>query len=223
MCGRYALYETEHFADRFNLATRPDANLANNFNAAPGQFLPIVTKSELGNILSPMKWGLVPFWAKDIKIGYKLINARAETAFTKPMWRSSIRHYRCLVPASGFYEWQVGNNKTKQPFYIHPKDQKMFAFAGLWSTHKDASGNELQTFTIMTTEPNKEMSAIHNRMPVILEPGDEAAWLEPSLDNKAIDALLHPYEDNGLEIYKVSTDVNSPKVNDKTLVYPLSE
>lgn len=223
MCGRYALYETEHLADRFNLATKPSAALEDSYNIAPGQFLPIVINSETGNKLLPMKWGLVPFWAKDIKIGYKLINARAETAFSKPMWRSSIRHYRCLVPASGFYEWLVSNNKTKQPYYIHPKDQKLFAFAGLWSTYKDASGNELNSFTIITTEPNKEMSAVHNRMPVILKPSNEAAWLEPSLDDKTINELMHPYEDNGLEIYKVSADVNSPKINDKHLIYALNE
>ena len=185
--------------------------------------MPIIIKTQLGSSAELMRWGLIPHWAKDIKIGYKLINARAESVFEKPMWRSAIEHYRCLVPARGFYEWKVlDGGKRKQPFYIHPKDQDFFAFAGLWSTYKDSEGYELKSFSILTTSPNKEMAEVHNRMPVILKPSEETHWLEPSLDTKeAIQAFLHPYEDNKLDLYPVSPDVNSPRQNDKHLIYKL--
>jgi putative SOS response-associated peptidase YedK len=170
-----------------------------------------------------MRWGLIPSWAKDINIGYKLINARAESLFDKPMWRNSIEHYRCLVPAKGFYEWKVlPDGKSKQPFYIRPKDQDIFSFAGLWSTYKDAEGHEIKSFSIITTSPNKEMAEVHNRMPVILKPSDETQWLEPSLKSKeAISTFLNSCEDDKLDLYMVSPDVNSPRNNDKHLVYQL--
>ena len=113
----------------------------------------------MATVAEIMRWGLIPHWAKDIKIGYKLINARAESVFEKPMWHSAVEHYRCLVPARGFYEWKVlPDVKQKQPFYIHPKDQDLFAFAGLWSTYKDVEGYEIKSFSILTTTPNKEMA-----------------------------------------------------------------
>lgn len=220
MCGRYTLYDAPKLGDRFNLATKPLLHVDDNYNVAPGQYMPVIIRSDKGNSEELMKWGLIPHWAKDIKIGYKLINTRADTAFAKPMWRESIKHYRCLVPAKGFYEWKVlADGKTKQPYFIHPKDMELFAFAGLWSTWQDAEGHPLKSFSIMTTEPNKEMADIHNRMPVILKLDEEKVWLEPSLDEqKDIEPLLHPYEDHGLEIYRVSPDVNSPRHNDKHLV-----
>lgn len=225
MCGRYTLYATKDFPGRFNLAQKPLIHVDENYNVAPGQYMPIITRGENGNKVSMMKWGLIPHWAKDIKIGYKLINTVSETAFEKPMWRSSILHYRCLVPARGFYEWKVlGDGKTKQPYFIHPKDIDLFTFAGLWSTWLDVEKREIRSFSIMTTSPNKEMAGIHNRMPVILKPDDEDRWLEPShSDRGSIEPLLHPYEDNGLELYRVSPDVNSPRNNDKYLVYQLQD
>jgi putative SOS response-associated peptidase YedK len=223
MCGRYTLYQTDNLSDRFNLATKPLITMQDNYNVAPGQNVPIIIRSQSGNSAELMRWGFVPSWAKDIKIGYKLINARAESVFDKPMWRSAVEHHRCLVPARGFYEWKAQEgSKIKQPFYIHPKDQNLFAFAGLWSTHKDIEGYELKSFSILTTGPNKEMAEVHSRMPVILKPSDETQWLEPSLDTKeAINAFLHPYEDNKLDLYMVSPDVNSPASNDKHLLYQL--
>ncbi len=225
MCGRYTLYQAKRFSERFNLATKPLIRVDDNYNVGPGQYMPIITKGENGNEVSLMKWGLIPYWAKDIRIGYKLINAKSETVFAKPMWRSLILHHRCLVPAKGFYEWKVlSDGKTKLPFYIHPKDLELFAFAGLWSTWQDVEKREIRSFSIITTEPNKEMAEVHNRMPVILKPAEELHWLEPSWDSRGkIEPLLHPYEDHGLELYRVSLDVNSARNNDKRLIYQLQE
>jgi putative SOS response-associated peptidase YedK len=224
MCGRYTLYGKHDLGKRFK-AKNSVLVKRDNYNVAPGQYMPVVIKSEVGVTLEPMKWGLVPMWAKDVNIGYKMINARAESVFEKPAWRGPIKYHRCLVPATGFYEWKLqGDSKSKQPYFIKPKDQELFAFAGVFDSNIDARGNELWSFSIVTTEPNKEMASLHNRMPVILQPEDESTWLEPSLqDRGAIEALLRPYHDGGLEIYRVSEDVNSTRNNDEHLVYALSE
>lgn len=226
MCGRYTLHQSPHeLAKRYNLATAP-TDVHDNFNVAPGQFMPIVTMSDSGDpTVETMKWGLIPFWAKDPNIGYKMINARAESVFEKPAWRSVILRKRCLIPADGFYEWkklQESAKERKRPFYIHPKQLDIFSFAGVWETWKDEHGNEWKTYSIVTTEPNKEMSGIHDRMPVILHQEDEAAWLEPSrVTRDSIEPLLRPLEDNSLEMYEVSDDVNSPKNNTALLLAPL--
>lgn len=186
--------------------------------------MPVIIDDNGKNQVLIMKWGLVPVWAKDANIGYKLINARAESVFDKPMWKGAVLHKRCLVPSSGFYEWKVVDDKTKQPYFIKPKDQNMFAFAGIYSSWKDSEGHELLTFSIMTTEPNKEMAKIHNRMPVILRPEDEDTWLRPSSETRSdIEPLLRPLEDGALEMYTVSRDVNSVKNNDEKLIYHLDD
>ena len=226
MCGRYTLHKkVDELAERYNLANVP-SDLKSNYNVAPGQLMPVITEDESGKrSLEIMKWGLVPFWAKDPKIGYKLINVRDETIFDKPMWRSVILKKRCLIPADGFYEWKAPATakEHKQPFYIHPKQIELFSFAGVWETWKDVEGLEMRTYSIITSEPNKEMAQIHNRMPVILHQEDESSWLEPThVTRDDIEPLLRPYEDNGLDIYKVSSDVNSTRNNEKELIYPLS-
>jgi len=226
MCGRYTLQtKADKLKKRYNLAT-VSKDIRANFNVAPGQIMPVVHADEKGKPqLDLMKWGLVPVWAKDPKIGYKLINARDDTIFDKPMWRSVILKKRCLIPADGFYEWKrpKSTKERKIPYYIHPKQYDLFSFAGVWETWKDVEGLEHQTYSIITTEPNKEMAKVHNRMPVILHPEDEASWLEPSNKTRSdIEPLLRPFEDNGLEIFRVSTDVNFTKNNDEHLVYPLS-
>jgi putative SOS response-associated peptidase YedK len=224
MCGRYTLFETKGLGKRFNLAKKPMLHATDNYNVSPGQFMPIVTRGDDGNEASLMKWGLIPHWAKDIKIGYKLINARRESLFEKPMWKAAVLHTRCLVPARGFYEWKQSDAKTKQPFYIHPKDQDLFAFAGLWSTWKDVEGKELRSFTIVTTTPNKEMASVHTRMPVILTPDEENHWLDPTVsDPDLLESLLAPYANGKLEIYPVSPDVNTPRNNHKRLIYHLDD
>jgi putative SOS response-associated peptidase YedK len=225
MCGRYTLHQkAKILVDRFD-AQPIKEELRDNYNVAPGQFMPVVVNQEGKTKLELMKWGLVPFWAKDPKIGYKLINARSETLFEKPMWRNVIKKKRCLIPADGFYEWKrvkEDNKEVKHPFYIHPKQEDLFSFAGVWESWKDVEGLEWKTYSIITTEPNKEMASVHNRMPVILHREDEASWLEPSLDLKEdIEPFLQPYEDGGLKMYEVSSNVNSPKNNNSELIYEL--
>ena len=147
MCGRYTLIETDGLNTCFD-ADNDLKDLCPNYNVAPGQIMPVVNHNS-PNKLELMKWGLVPFWAKDSQIGYKMINARAEGIQDKPSFRSALKTKRCLVPTTGFYEWKKEND-IKQPYFIHLKNQEMFSFAGLYETWKDAEGNELKTYTIIT-------------------------------------------------------------------------
>jgi putative SOS response-associated peptidase YedK len=229
MCGRYALYEAKKLAARFQ-AARPDFQIEDSYNVAPGHLMPVVIGSGggRGRRLKLMKWGLIPRWAKEAKIGYKLINARSEGAFDKPSWRGPLKHQRCLVPARGFYEWRrLDGKKAKQPYFIRPRDQELFAFAGIYDAWVDPEGREVWTFAIMTTEPNAEMASIHNRMPVILHPDDESLWLDPSLgtdreDREVLATLLRSYEDGKLEMHEVSSDVNVVRNNENKLIYPIN-
>ncbi len=228
MCGRYTLHKkADNIAKRYKVASIPK-DIHENYNVAPGQRMPVITEDEDGKRkIEVMKWGLIPVWAKDPKIGYKLINARDDTIFEKPMWRSVILKKRCLIPADGFFEWKKlpgGTKVRKQPFYIRPKQQDLFSFAGVWETWKDAEGLEWKTYSIITTDPNKEMKQVHNRMPVILHQDDESSWLSPSHNNDrgAIEALLRPWEDNGLELFEVSSDVNASRNNEAKLIYPIN-
>jgi len=225
MCGRYTLHQkVEDIAKRFNLATIP-TDIHENYNVAPGQLMPVITEDESGRHLELMKWGLVPSWSKDPSIGFRLINARDDTVFNKPVWRKIILKQRALIPADGFYEWKRvvdGQKVQKQPYYIHPKQVNLFAFAGVWETWKDAGGLDWKTYSIITTRPNGEMATVHDRMPVILPSEDEASWLEPWRTNRAdIEPLLLPYQDDGLEIFEVSGDVNTARINEEYLIYPL--
>lgn len=188
------------------------AALEPRFNIAPSQLVPIIVSGSANKAVM-MKWGLVPFWAKDPKIGNRLINARAETISTKPAFRTSFKRKRCLVPATGFYEWKRLKD-GKIPYYIHMKDDSFFAFAGLYDRWTDPDGEVLYTFTIITTTANTIMEKIHNRMPVILNASDEDLWLskEP-LGETDSSRVLVPYDPRALEAFKVSKEVNSP-VND---------
>lgn len=225
MCGRYTLHQqAQSLKDRYLLDHAP-ANIPESYNVAPGQLMPVVITHDGKSRLELMKWGLIPFWAKDPKIGYRLINARDDTIFDKPVWRSLILKQRCLIPADGFYEWQKPANpkEHKKPFYIRPRQEELFSFAGVWEAWKDSEGLEWKTYSIITTEPNKEMRPIHNRMPVILHREDEASWLESSRRSRDdIEPLLRPYEDGGLQMHEVSRDVNVTRNNEEKLIYPLN-
>lgn len=218
MCGRYVLEDwSDEVAALFGVEGT-DETAFSNWNVAPTQVMPVVAEVEGKRVVEPMKWGLVPMWSKEPQAKYATFNARSEDLFEKPTWRGPARHHRCLIPASGFYEWKrLGSEK--QPMFIHPKDQKYFAFAGVF----DEWHGELLTYSIVTTTPNKEMSAIHNRMPVILHPDEWDTWLEPSLQTRdSLEPLLRPYEDEKLEMYKVSRDVNVVKNNNGKLILPLN-
>lgn len=211
MCGRYVLYDLEALDTLYPLPT--DDSIEPNYNAAPTQTMPVVTEEGVRT----MRWGLIPKWAKDPKIGYKLINARSETIFDKPVWKSIVTRRRCLVPANGFYEWQ-NRDEGKQPFYIYVKDQPLFMFAGVWESWLH-EGREWETYSILTCDPNQEMADIHDRMPVILHKDDHAQWL--AADRKEdILPLLMPYTHGGLDMFEVSKQVNIVRANDQTLIMP---
>jgi putative SOS response-associated peptidase YedK len=224
MCGRYTLNKTsDDVAKRFNIATKvPDIRL--NFNVAPSQIMPVITEGDNGTRqIELMKWGIPRVLGKDFV--KELINTRSDKAFGG-FWRKTVQNHRCLIPATGFYEWKVAtqeDTKVKQPYYIHPKDLELYAFAGIWSTWKNDDGKEIKVYSIMTTEPNKEMKDIHTRMPVILHKEEESSWIEPSnVDQESLEKLLFPSEDDRFEIYEVSRDVNSPRNNDPSLLKPVT-
>ncbi len=219
MCGRFALAHIAGFWTRFAVIDK-QATLERRFNIAPSQMVPIIISGSPNKAVM-MKWGLVPFWAKDPKIGNRLINARAETAATKPAFRTSLKRKRCLVPTTGFYEWKR-LWKEKHPYYVHMKDDTLFAFAGLYDRWRSSDGEELLSFTILTTEPNPMMAKIHNRMPVILKESDEALWLSlGELAENDRRRLFDPYPTRPMEAYEVSKEVNSPVNDSDELIEPL--
>ena len=225
MCGRYTLNKTaDDVVKRFNIANRP-IEIHPNYNVSPRHNMPVITENKDGKRqLEQMLWGIPRILGKT-KDGEplikELINTRSDKAFGG-FWKRTVLNHRCLIPATGFYEWKKAKD-GKIPFYIHPKDAELYAFAGIWDVWTGKDGQEIKTYSIMTTEPNNEMKAVHNRMPVILHPEDEASWLEPAHDTpEALGQLLLPYEDNGLEIYEVSRDVNSPRNNDASLLVPVA-
>ncbi len=171
-----------------------------------------------------MRWGLIPYWSKDSKIGYSTINAKAETITTAPAFREAIKRRRCLVPADAFYEWQKLDPKTKQPFAIALNDGKPYAFAGVWERWRDPKSREpLETFTIITTDANELVEPMHNRMPVIVEPKDYDRWLAPADPAHLPVDLLRPYPAEKMTAWKVDQRVGNVKNDDEGLLSPPTE
>jgi putative SOS response-associated peptidase YedK len=193
MCGRYGLFASgDELAEWFKLAETPP--FEPRYNIAPTQTVAVVRPAATGREFVFLQWGFLPPWARDATRTYPIINVRVETAAEKPSFQSAFKSRRCLIPASGFYEWQKAGNRHKQPYFIRPKGGGLFAFAGLW---------EGETCTILTTEANDLMRPLHERMPVIVGRDVEASWLES--------AALAPYPSDLMEAYPVATWVNSPK------------
>lgn len=174
MCGRFGLYLEEGFGKRFDIDNEFD--FSPSFNIAPGQTSLVITRNS-PNKAEHMRWGLIPPWAKDISIGYKMINARSESILEKPAYKNSFKTKRCLIPFNCFYEWATVG-KVKTPFLFHDKDNKYLSFAGLYDIAHDGDGKEIKSFTIITTKANESMNGIHERMPVILSPKEEEIWLD---------------------------------------------
>jgi putative SOS response-associated peptidase YedK len=216
MCGRFTFKPTEAFYARFEITNRLDS-LTARYNIAPGQMVPVIIANSPRHIVL-MRWGLIPHWAKDEKTAYKMINARVETLTQRPAFRGLLSHQRCLVPACGYYEWQ-GEGRDKTPYYIHPQEDQYLAFAGLYDTWTTPDGEDLYTFTIITTEADPFMAKLHNRMPVILARELEAAWLDPQV-TQAQDVLDVLSRSTGLELdmYPVSRMVNRPSVDSEVLL-----
>jgi putative SOS response-associated peptidase YedK len=219
MCGRYTLKTpVEKLAEEFGFDAS-SVELPPNYNVAPTQEVAAVLAENGHRRLELLRWGLIPSWADDPGIGSRMINARSETAPEKPSFRRAFRERRCLIPADGFYEWKRVNG-GKQPYYIHMKEERPFAFAGLWESWKDEGGPEIRSCAILTTKPNALAREIHDRMPVILPAGSYAAWLDPEAEKEELVALLVPYPEDEMETYPVSRFVNSPQNNDPRCVEP---
>jgi putative SOS response-associated peptidase YedK len=228
MCGRYAFFTPVEAVTRlFAVDVVHAHDLAPRYNIAPTQEVPIVRPSpyleeNAGHVapreLALARWGLVPFWARDSKIGSRMINARAETVARKPAFRSAFRHRRCLVPADGFFEWQR-TESGKQPWYVHAASGEPLAFAGLWELWDPPDGAApLVSCTIITTRANDFMQPIHDRMPVVLDARGRDAWLAAATSPSELEALLAPAPEGTLEAWPVSRRVNSPFNEDPSLV-----
>lgn len=209
MCGRYTLtVEPSSLQQAFDLDNLPPAGLDARYNIAPSQPVPVITNQD-PKTLTFFKWGLIPSWSKDPSVGNKMINARAETAAEKPSFRTAFKRRRCLIPADGFFEWSK-QGKEKIPMYIHLEDHQVFAFAGLWETWRSPDGSEIDTCTILTTEPNDLIKPLHHRMAVILEPEDYGTWLDPDeVPSEVLMSLMKAYPQEKMRLYEVSTLVNS--------------
>lgn len=219
MCGRFTITDPiDAIMDRYYASIADGFEYRPNYNAAPMQNIPTIIGSKDGNRLGSLRWGLVPVWAKDDKIGNKMINARAETLAQKPAFKRLINSKRCIIPTNGFYEWRkVGS--SKQPMRILMKNDSIFSLAGLYDTWTDPDGNKLSTCTIITTEPNSLMEDIHNRMPVILHPEDEAEWLGRDSEGiKSLLGLLKPYQASEMRAYEVPKEVGNVRNNNKELL-----
>ena len=207
MCSRYFL-DADGNIIAFTFRVPVDDRIRKRFNIAPTQEAPVIRESRQGTReVAMLRWGLVPFWAKDVKIGNRMINARCETVLEKPAFRYAFRERRCIVPASGFFEWK-GEPGNKQPFAITAPDRKLVAFAGLWESWKSAQGDRLETFTIITTDASESVVSIHDRMPVILAEAAIPAWLSASAEEAF--ELLRPYE-GSLDVRAISKLVSNPR------------
>jgi len=221
MCGRYALTDLKALLkeDRFHLEMFPP-NLSPRYNIAPSQPVPVIL-NQAPRELQLVRWGLIPSWAKDPMIGYRMINARAETLAEKPAFRQPLQRQRCLIPADGFYEWQrLGTRKV--PHWIRLTSGEVFAFAGLWDSWTDPTTNTaVASCTIITTTPNERLASIHNRMPVILPREREATWLSETLTPEQARALLKPYQAAEMKASPISTLVNSPSNDTPQVLEPV--
>jgi putative SOS response-associated peptidase YedK len=224
MCGRYTLtLSLEALRSAFPGA-KFQIDYAPRFNIAPSQMIPVIREEAEGGLRADLfKWGLIPSWSKDETIGFRLINARAETLAEKPAFRAALKFRRCLIPADGFFEWvNIEAAKNKLPIYFRLKSKAVFSFAGLWETWKSPRGEEINSATIITTEPNTLVSQFHARMPVILSQDKYTNWLAPGAKSPdELHSLLQPYPEAGMECYPVSPMVNSPRNDSPEIVVPL--
>ncbi|MCL4146839.1 UNVERIFIED_CONTAM: hypothetical protein GTU68_065492 [Idotea baltica] len=221
MCGRSSLTKTEKELEaRFNATFYSDEleryNPLPSFNVAPTHFHPVITNVEQNHIRL-FRWGLIPNWAKDTKIGYKMINARKETITEKNAFKYALKQKRCLVPMDGFYEWKK-LGKNKQPYYIRTIDQEIFCCAGLWEVWQSPRDEVVESFTIITQEPNSMLKDIHDRMPAILLHEQEELWLDDSIPPEELLNMITPYPQELMEAYPVANRVGKVSENDVDLL-----
>jgi putative SOS response-associated peptidase YedK len=218
MCGRFTIVPTIDFHERFSLPAGPE--ISPRYNVAPGQEVPVIIREDRNRAV-PMIWGFIPSFAKDPAAGRAMINARAETLLSKPAFRGAVQRNRCLVPASGFYEWKK-EGARKVPFYIHLKTTPLFSFAGLYEIRRNVGGRAIGTFTIVTTEPNHLVAGLHDRMPAILPREKEETWIMPGpVGPTELKGILAPYPGGEMEAFPVSGEVNDPGSEGPGLIQPL--
>ena len=223
MCGRYRLSRRKQIVEAHFSSASGDEDWNPRYNIAPTQLVPVIRQNPKQPIreLSLLRWGLIPSWMKDSSGAAMMINARSETAGTKPAFRDALKSRRCLIPADGFYEWQrLG--KTKQPYCFEVGNAELFAFAGIWDRWRNPSGNWVQTCSILTTTANALTSAVHERMPVILDPDSYDIWLDPGMWNvTAASDLLKPYDPRPMRCYPISTRINHVANDDEECSAPV--
>jgi putative SOS response-associated peptidase YedK len=211
MCGRFALpYPSKTVAEHFSIPE--EVFFAPRYNIAPSQNIAVVCGKQdaPGLQMAMMRWGLIPNWAKDEKLGYKMTNARAETVAEKPAFRSAYRQRRCLIAAGGFYEWQR-QGKNKQPYFLTVKDTKIIAFAGIWERWQSPEEEPVESCAILTTAANSSVRGIHDRMPVIVAPADYNLWIDPGGERDLLQQILRFSQSISLRIYPVSNMVSNPR------------
>lgn len=218
MCGRFRMARSKELLEEaFGAVDGPvPVEWEPRYNVAPGQPIVAVRQNAACPVreLVSLRWGLIPSWAKDAAIGYKMINARAETAAEKPAFREAMKRRRCLIPADGFYEWKK-EGKQKLPYCFTLSDDAIFAFAGLWERWRSPAGEPVESCTILTTEPNELAREIHDRMPVILSRDDYDLWLDPSFARvDELKTMLQPYPARAMRCFRVSDRVNQVKYDD---------
>ncbi|MDA0832982.1 MAG: SOS response-associated peptidase [Planctomycetota bacterium] len=222
MCGRFTLNATpEQIAETFGLSIRPE--WSPRYNIAPTQLIPIVrvTTANAAREWQMVHWGLLPSWSRDRTRAASLINARSETVAEKPSFREAFRHRRCLIPASGFYEWETIDKKTKQPYLIARGEQSLFAFAGLWERWISPEQEVVETCTILTTAADEAIKHLHERMPIIMEPEHYEEWLDPQLESMArAEELLRPTQPAEWKWRQVSTAVNNARTEGPICLEP---
>jgi putative SOS response-associated peptidase YedK len=234
MCGRYVLKATgQELVTRYDVpGDQAQMFEKPRFNVAPGQFNPVIT-NDGKNRLELMKWGLIPSWSKEPKMNFSTINARSETLLEKPTYRKPFRTQRCLIPATGFYEWYEPESNVKRPpktpyyFYLHDgknkNEETLFSFAGLYDVWRDKEGEELKSYTIVNTAANSLMAKVHPRMPIILPREAEKIWLDPAVkDDETLLKLLQPYSADLMEMYQISTEVNKVNNDSPNLILPVA-
>ena len=218
MCGRYNIVtDAQAFYDAFQIINRSGEQNYTNYNACPGNWLPVVKLHDDARVVVNHQWGFVPTWIKENNPSFRPINAKSETATQKPYFRTQIRKKRCLVPASGYFEWQ--QNGVKKPFNIKVKDVSLFAMAGIWDEWQ-AQGDSLSSYAVLTTAANQRLATIHHRMPVIIHPDNYNAWLDPATRMEQVQDLMQPYPKEDIDFYEVSKRVNNPRNNDSEVLKP---
>lgn len=225
MCGRSSLTKTEkELEERFNSTFYSEDleryNPLPNFNVAPSHHHPVITNMDPNHFM-PLRWGLIPFWAKDERIAYKMINARLETITEKPAYRNAVEKRRCIIPFDGFYEWKR-DGKQKIPYRICTTNTEIFSVAGIWEQWKSPSGEDVFSFSVITRSPNEMMEKIHDRMPAILLPEQERLWINNELNTDEALSLLEPYPSEFMEAYQVSTRVGNVRNNDPELIQAIA-